>query len=364
MKKVVCFFINNISRSGGTERVTSIIANQLVNSGYEVSIVSLFSDNDRAFFDLNDNIRVYTILRKPIRGVFGFPLVLLKLRALVARLRVDVLINVDSILALYTIPVCATSKSAVRNICWEHFNYHVSLGKKARSMARSLAAKYCDDIVTLTERDKALWIDNSRRIRNIVAINNPAPASNAVPGIVKVNRKTMLAVGRLTYQKGFDLLIQAFSHVVKQRRDWRLVIVGDGEDRAALGQLVGDLALDDCVELAPATAQINQYYLDASLFVMSSRFEGLPMVLLEAASFGLPIVSFDCDTGPSEVLTTEFGWLCESVGVTSLAHGILQAFEACDDPVRYAKMSSSAAAASARFSVDMVAPRWLELLSK
>ncbi len=362
MQKVVCFFINNISNSGGTERVTSLIANQLSRNGYTVLVISLFSKNGQPFFQLDSSIEVNTVFDKPIRGAYSFPLVFLRLGKLLRRKNVDVLINVDAILAFYSVPVCALPGNKLRNICWEHFNYHTSLGKKIRTFARTLAARYCDDIVTLTQRDSSFWTASNANIKNIVTINNPAPAARTSSDTPRTNTKTLLAVGRLTYQKGFDLLISAFGLVAQQRPDWVLHIVGNGEEHEALSQQIIQNNLTDHILLLPATPNIDALYQASSLYVMSSRFEGLPMVLLEATAAGLPVVSFDCDTGPSEVITEDFGWLCTPNNVDALAEALLHAFEQCDDPATYQRLCDAAAASASRFSIEAVIEKWLRLL--
>jgi len=364
MRKVVCFFINNVSNSGGTERVSSMIANELSRNNYSVLVVTLFSNENKSFFDLDADIKIKTIFNKRIKGLYSFPLVFFRLKRILADFNVDVIVNVDSILAFYTIPVCYFSNKNVRNICWEHFNYYISLGKNIRRFSRKLACKYCDDVITLTEKDKSFWTENYSNIKNIVSINNPTQANDIKFENKKVNNKVMVSVGRLTYQKGFDLLIKAFNLVTKQRNDWVLYIVGDGEEHHALSLLIEKLKLSDFIKLIPATKNIEDIYKNSSLYVMSSRFEGLPMVLLEATTFGLPIISFDCNTGPSEVITKDFGWLCKSNDVDALSETILHAFNQCDDPVIYNKMSEYAKLNSTRFSIEKITEKWINLLEK
>lgn len=364
MRKKLCFFIHNLSNSGGTERVVSVIANQLSGKNYSVLIVTLFSNENKSFFKLDEDIKIETVFSKPKKGLYSFPLVFFKLKKILDDNKVDIIINVDSILAFYTIPVCYFSSNNIRNICWEHFNYYITLGKRIRSVSRKLACKYCDDVITLTEKDKIYWSENNPNIKNIVSINNPALASDYKYVDDKVNNKVLVSVGRLTYQKGFDLLIKAFHMVVKRRNDWELYIVGDGEEHQALSLLIEKLNLSDCIKLIPATQNIEEVYKNSSLYVMSSRFEGLPMVLLEATAFGLPIVSFDCSTGPSEVITKEFGWLCKSNDVDALSEAILHAFNQCDEPATYNRLRKNACLNASRFSVDKITKKWIDLLEE
>src|SRR5690606_30927743 len=119
--------------------------------------------------------------------------------------------------------------------------------------------------------------------------------------------KSIIAIGRYTFQKGFDKLIEIWNQFVKEYRipsGWKLQIIGQGEDQELLERLIKKYELKN-VELVGPTSNIGLYYSEASFLVMTSRFEGLPMTLIEAQSYGLPIISFDCLTGPSEVLNNK-----------------------------------------------------------
>ncbi len=110
----------------------------------------------------------------------------------------------------------------------------------------------------------------------------------------------VLAVGRLTYQKNFDRMLDVWQKVNKQ--GWKLQIVGDGEEKADLLQKIKRYQLEDSTEIVSPSKQINEYYRSAGLIIMTSRYEGLPMVLIEAKNFALPAVAFDCKTGPAEII--------------------------------------------------------------
>ncbi|WP_261863585.1 glycosyltransferase [Psychrobacter sp. JCM 18900] len=111
-----------------------------------------------------------------------------------------------------------------------------------------------------------------------------------------------MAVGGLTQIKGFDMLLEAWVQVNSSMPDWKLVIVGEGEDRNKITGFIERAKLTESVCLVGNTSHISRYYEQAEIFCLSSRFEGFPMVLLETLAFGLPVVSFDCDTGPAEIL--------------------------------------------------------------
>ncbi len=354
--KRICFFIGDLNNSGGTERVSSVIASELQRRGYQIHMLSL-QCGDNPFFELAEGIEVNQLFTTPGRGMLRLPQAIVKLRRYLQQHQIDILIDVESMLALYTLPAVMGLK--VRHICWEHFNYKVDLGKASRRLARKLAARFADDVVTLTERDKQLWISNTTCKANIIAIPNPVTIE--LPTIINPHKeKLFLAVGRLTHQKGFDLLLQAWAQVTNLHPDWRLHIVGDGEDKKMLEQLRRDLNIEASTELLPNTNNIAEHYQQAAFFVMSSRFEGLPLVLIEAQAYGLPIVSFNCDTGPEEIIRNS-GWIVESYSISDFANSCKDAVNVFNTP-EYQTLVNESMNASSMFSMVVIINNWLKLI--
>lgn len=288
----------NFNNAGGTERVGSMLANGLSEAGYNIVLASI-SCGDKTFFPLNKEIKVVSLFNKKGRTLYRSLSIVYKIRKLLKEECIDTLIVVETMLALFTLP--AISGLPIKHICWEHFNFNTDLGKKGRSIARQWAARYCDSVVTLTERDKQYWLQGTHHKSQITTIANPCPFP--IKKYVKEeNTKVVLAVGRLTYQKGFDMLLEAWVQVNLSMPDWTLIIVGEGEDKVKLTSFIKRNKLNDSVELVGNTNNMSGYYEKAEIFCLSSRFEGFGMVLIEALAFGLPIVSFDCEVGPAEIL--------------------------------------------------------------
>lgn len=320
MKKI-CFLIGNLNNSGGTERVTTLIANALAEKKYQVSILSL-AGGKQSFFELESDIKTYSLYPEKISFKKNFLGAVWRIRQFVTQHQIDTLVVVDSISCIFTVP--ALFGLRVKHICWEHFNFKNNNGVKLREYGRKLAAKYCDYVVTLTKRDKELWEKGLKKINaKIVSIANPVPYEN-IDNIPSLEYKTILTVGRLTHVKGFDLLINAWSKIAQQVPDWKVVIVGSGEDELMLKQMAKDLHVEDSIVFAGQQKDMDQFYRQVSFFCMSSRFEGLPMVLLEAQSYGLPIVAFDCDTGPRELINIHNGWLVEPDNIEKLSTTLLR----------------------------------------
>ena len=357
--KNVCFLIGNLNNSGGTERVTSLIANKLCEDNrYNIFILSLW-EGQKPFFSLNANIKTYSLYNiKPSFKKQLFPTIK-KIRNFVKDNKIDVLIDVDSILCVFMVP--ALIGLSTKHICWEHFTFNTNLGIKQRDLGRKLAARYCDYVVTLTNRDKELWEEGLEKINaKIVAIPNPTPYENC-NNQPSLDSKVVLAVGRLTYSKGFDLLLQAWKQVVSVKEDWKLQIVGNGEDESKLKTLADQLNITDSVEFIPATKNIVEYYQSASIFCLSSRFEGFGMVILEAMSFGLPVVSFNCEVGPDELVEHyKNGLLAEPLNIADLSDCILEMINVPDEI--YKKYVLNSKMYSNKYLIGNIVDKWIEII--
>jgi glycosyltransferase involved in cell wall biosynthesis len=217
-----------------------------------------------------------------------------------------------------------------------------------------------DAVVTLTETDRAAYREAlAGAPTRVECIPNGVPQPRLPPA--SLDAKVIVAAGRLAHQKGFDLLLDAFQIVAGTHPDWQLWIFGGGARREALAAQIDRLGLAGRAHLKGTAAHLDERLAAAAIYVLSSRFEGLPMVLLEAMSAGLPPVAFDCPTGPAQIITHgKSGLLVPAQDVPALAAGICQLIE---DPAKRKAMSTAARADSARYSIDAVARRWEALFS-
>lgn len=357
MKKI-CFLIGNMNLTGGTERVTSLIANGLASKGHQIAILSL-SEGKHSFFEINKEITLHSLFDHQVSMKKNFIGCCYKVRQFVKQHDIDTIIVVDSILCMFTVPALIGLK--IQHICWEHFNFNVDLGVSFRSLGRKWAAKYCDYVVTLTRRDKELWEQGLKNIKaKIVPIANPTPYEN-IENTPSLEYKTVLAMGRLTYQKGFDLLLDAWSRVCQQNDEWLLKIVGSGEDELKLKDQAKKLGISDRVSFIPATKDVEQYFRTSSFFCLSSRFEGFGMVLIEAQSFGLPIIAFDCDAGPSDIIENNItGFLIPEGSTHCLGGKIIDLFQL--NPTDYRVMCNLSTKNSKNFSLNSIILHWEKVI--
>ncbi|PWG64452.1 glycosyltransferase family 4 protein [Bifidobacterium callitrichidarum] len=357
MTKKICFLNGVIAHSGGTERVGIMIANALAQRGYDVTILS-FWDYGQPFFPVDERVKVDYLLKPSSEGklyrTFVYPV--WKLRRYIKSHSFDVLIDIDSALAYWT--TWALRGLSCHHIVWDHFNYVHAQSERKRIRAIQLTKRYADKLVLLTQQDRRMYLDAEFPEEKLQVINNPSPFEDATPS--PRTEHTVLAVGRLTEQKGFDRLIAVWSRIEDRAGDWQLVIVGSGELESGLKQQVSDFGLGN-VRFVPATSDIEQWYDKASIYAMTSRFEGFPMVLLEAMAKGLPIVAYDCLTGPSELVDDDVnGHLVQDGDEERFAENLLSLMWNRQLQDRY---SYSALRLIEDFSVDAIASQWEELIN-
>ena len=356
----IVFFIQNISKAGGSERVSSLIANYFSDNGHCVTILSI-SGSNTPFFSLNRNIRLKTLIdRDVVDNRKEFLTVLKSLNSYYMRNSVDVVIDVFPALSLYT--VLLKRKYGFKNISWEHYNFLNNTGMCR--LGRQVAMRFSDYIVTLTDTDRQLYIRSYKKVINrITNIFNPTPFPNPEVGSIKDN--TILAVGRLENQKGFHHLLDIWAIVESNNPNWQLYIIGEGEDRSILEEKILSYNLQNVV-LTGRVNNIEEYYKKASLVVSTSLQEGLPMTMIEAQSFGIPIISFDYMTGPRDIITDgSDGYIIEGSNQEEInykmAHCLLKIMS--DNRLLY-KLHENAMISRSRFLIEGIGKEWSALLSR
>jgi glycosyltransferase involved in cell wall biosynthesis len=238
---------------------------------------------------------------------------------------------------------------------------HRSLGSYKPALRDALVQAYrtFDAVTVLTKTDHAAYRQALGPDTRLECIPNGVPWPQPPAAL---ERKVLVAAGRLQPSKGFDLLLDAFQRVAAKHPDWQLWIFGSGKLRGRLAARIERLGLTGRAHLKGTAERLDQQFAEASAYVLSSRHEGLPMVVLEAMGAGLPVVSFDCPSGPAEIITHgRNGLLVPPRDVNALAAGICELIE---DPARRRAMGAAALQDSERYSIGHVRRRWEELFSE
>jgi len=354
--------------NGGAERVVANLANYWVSIGREVTVVTV-APAARDFYALAPMVgRVSLDLaggrRNLLAGLWRTMRRARALRRVLRQVQPDV-----ALAAMHTanvvLALAARGLPALRTIGSEHnFPPKSPMGIVWETM-RHHAYGRLDAVVALT-RECAGWLGAHTLARKILVIPNPVtwPLAKHAPHVDPLvtcadGRRILLGVGRLSVEKNFSGLIEIFSQLAPAHPDWDLVILGEGPLRAALSAQVRAAGLDGRIFLPGSVGNVGDWYACASLYAMSSDFEGFPNTLVEAMAYGVPAVSFDCDTGPRDIIRNGVdGFLIEPGATGAMAAALGQLM--LDAGLRTA-FAARAVEARERFSMEKIAQMWDEL---
>lgn len=307
----IVLFCEALRNRAGIERMTVDLAN-LLSDTYKIRIITIdkFSA-DECPFEISDKVDVLSLNSHFGKSILSLNLKnILQLRRRLREYRPQTVIAVATPMVRIAAP--AAFGLGINVIGWEHFN--IFAGSKIGAIYKALCPWFVKSTVVLTEADA----NDFRRLK--------APRIKVIPNFTNIGKyapsecenKILLAVGRHAPQKGFDMLIKAWADT--DAPGWKLRIVGSGEDKVKNEALAQDLGIAERIEFKESHPEIMKDFQEASCFVLSSRFEGLVLVLIEAKMMGLPCVSFDCPNSPREVIRDgEDGWLVENGNIEALA---------------------------------------------
>ena len=359
MKERLCFFSGDITRSGGTERVSIQLVNALKQDGtYDICVISLTEQSEKPFYPLEPEIKRYHLGEKWINpGPEYIPLIG-KLRKLIKQEKIDIIIDIDIVLDVLSIP--ATRGLNTKVISWEHFNCEYEQSVLYRKLISRLTARFSDYIITLTEEDKENYGNILGRKTRISAIYNMPTRMQRNEAVPREN--IIVTAGRLTYQKGTEYLAKVAVSVLKKHREWKWLILGDGEEKHIIEEAITENALQNQLILKGTVDSVESYLEHARLFVLTSRYEGFGMCLVEALQMQVPSVSFDVKVGPSEIISNgQNGILIPPFDCEKMTCEIDNLIES---PNILKEMSENALIGFERFSESKIIENWKNVLNK
>lgn len=354
----ICLLTGTLAAFAGAERATATLANALAARGHRVHVLSLWGETP--VFKLADGVSHHALFPERVPFKYRYANIVCRIRRYLRAHGVQALVDVDPMLALYTVP--ATLGLSLRHIAWEHSTYASDLGRRTRRWARALAARRCDAVVVLTDADRAAWETHHPHAgARFVTIANPLGVDGPAQPVATGASRRVLAVGRLVKEKGFDLLIDAWTRVAPHAPDWQVRIVGDGDLRDTLADRIRDAGLDASVQLIPATRDIAHEYAHAAIYCLPSRRESFGLVLIEAQAFGLPVAAYAADAGPRALLHDGEDSLIAATGdVDALAAALRRLI---DDVALRERLGAAGFAHAQAFHPDAIAQRWETLLT-
>lgn len=351
---------------GGAERVAVDMCEYWLGRGCRVTLVTQSTPETDAYAIPQGVDRRVLGLAGESHGKLGAMLTntrrILRLRALIRKLKPQVMLGMmttSSVLA-----VAAAQRLPCRVIATEHTHPPSQSLPEIWQKMRRWAYPRADAVVALTS-GTAQWLETHVPGSKVSVIPNavrwPLEVGEPVcPPPPRDGRMRLLAVGRLHEHKGFDVLLRAFSHIAEFFPTWDLVILGEGELRDALQQQIEALGLQERVSMPGRVGNLAHWYQESDLYVLSSRVEGLSNTLIEAMASGLPVVAFDCDTGPREIIRHDIDGVLVNPVEDDEALGAHLA-DLMGRPQRRAGLARRAIDARDRFSTARIMAMWNQL---
>lgn len=340
--------IEDYTLSGGTEYIAAFISNTLAKSGYNVRIVTLGKKNQSSFYPISEKVEIFNLKNKGIWALTKY------FRSNKVLLRYSISMGRNGVKCAWA---NIFSGSLSRLVTCEHVGF---VNKSIFvSFLQILAFNLVDGLVLLTQRDANRLKKFVRH--EIIVMPNPSRFDAVQESDLDTKENLIIAVGRLTFQKGFDRLIRIVSEIGIWG-NWSLEIYGEGEDESKLKHLIYTHGLTDRVRLCGNTKDINGVYQRAKILAMTSRFEGLPLVLIEAKSFGVACISFDCETGPREIIDDcADGYLIKSDDFEEFTKKLSNIM---NNEVLLKSLQETALKNSEKFNLESIAPRWVQVTKR
>lgn len=360
----VYFYLADITFTGGIEKITTTLSNYFVGHGIDVIIVSNFRTNKEFSYPLDSRVKTEFLTEIPYSGKPGsFKRLKMffdnknRVKSFFSALHNEMII-VQTFPNSFLYWLCMGKKNHNRIINVEHVHYFYY--KLFIRTLRYFVYKTYNNVCVLTNADKrqydklkinATCIPNATDLKKIIALN-----------AFNLRRKTILGVGRLEEQKNFQALIQVFVRVHEKHPEWNLEIYGGGTLKTALQHQIDEAHITDCAKLMGVSNNISEVFQSSGFFVLSSLFEGFPMVICEAMANGCPVVSYACPNGPSDLIKDgENGLLVENQNEEKLYEAICKMIKS--EELRE-HCSRNALVSVKKYSIENVFSQWKFLFEK
>lgn len=375
----IIYICNTLINVAGTERIWTDKMNYLANyDKYQVYLITASQGNHQFPFPLSAKIKHIDLnIRFHTQYQYTYPKRLLikwqmkqnfkkKLRIIISDIDPDIIIATTYWNADVVCNLKCRGKKIIESHC---VKYHTNINESANLPIikkisdyiftwryNRIIEKKSDALITLTQNDAKEW----KKAKNIMVI--PNAITNPAHQHSDCSFHRAIAVGRLTYQKGIDLLLEVWKDVHAKHPDWKLDIFGEGDDRQKLIKQIADYKMNNCVTIHPTNLRIQEEYLNSSIYILSSRFEGFALTLIEAMNCGVPCISFDCPHGPSEIIKNQSdGILVENNNIHQMAESLCYLIENEEIRKTYGKKAKENVK---RFLPENIMPQWDQLFKE
>lgn len=383
----ICFITGSVFSLGGIQRVLSVIASELSKDiKYDIEILCTndkFIEN-RGIYNLSENVKVdinpslesTNFINKSIKRLNKYTGILnnkitekFLLNAIYSQdtrerfikyineKQYDVVIGVADYYSILLGSIA--DKVTAKTIGWQHNSYDAYLKTKNRYCWNLgyIFNKYInqlDKCIVLTNYDKNKYKEDMGI--DCEVIYNPRSFKSKIKS--KCENKQFLAAGRFTHQKGFDMLIESFNLFAKKNNEWQLVIVGEGEEKEKIEALINKYNLNNRIRIDNFTDNIQEYFLNSSVLLLPSRWEGMPMIVLESLEMGVPIISYDITAVEPLIVHKENGIIVEKYDIEKYSEEMLNMVE----KYNLKEMSVKAINKSKNFSIENISNEWVKII--
>ena len=350
----------SIDRTDGGLKVAVNLSNEL-SKYYEIHLLSMIS-TEQNFFSLKNEICYRNLSSKKLSMSKNFFQAVQKLRTYLIENKIDIVLGIG--ISMNGVGIASTLGLKTKFVSCDHTNSIVDIDTKVKKIQRFIAAKFASKIITLTNQDRLNYIKKYKM--NVDKVDYIYNWMDSLESVEKynINSKKIITVGRFDYQKGFDYLSQVANLILSKYPDWEWDIYGDGVEEIKQG-LRTELEAGGVLSRVHFKGNVKgteNIYPGHAIYVMTSRYEGLPLVLLEAKQYGLPIVSFKCPTGPSEiVLNNENGYLIDTYDVDYMSEKIIDLIEDVNLRVQFSDKSMKD---TDKFSKNKIIKQWEDLIEE
>lgn len=357
----ICFMLGGFHQNGGIGRVTSMLANRLADfDEFNITTLSYVNTKLPNLYEVSDKIyQEFFLSRYQSMGKLMLTGGEKKLRNFLVKHDIDVLIACGAL--FYPICVRASKKIKTKCICWEHSNPEGNSDHRGQNGARKYGIKRSDLNVVLTKSALAVYKDNYHANRTMQIYNPIDEQVFKYTSAYNSESKKIISVGRLSYQKYFEKAVDVASRVLPSHPEWIWDIYGNGEEFDSLNQLISDAGLSDQMHLCGQVDDLYERYKNYALMVMTSRYEGFPMTLLEGNGNALPLISFDIPTGPNEIIEDGGnGYLIKAFDSGDMAQKLSLLIM---DTERRGEMSNRSKELCSRFAEKEILGQWQTILN-
>lgn len=343
--------------SGGAQRVIVQLLNKWINDGYKCSLVLLNKEED--FYKIDQRVSIYRIGKLSDNNAFDKIKRYKQVRDIVKKIKPDVVLSMPEEIGIYVLGALLGTRVPV--VVSERNNPWIMPYKKVTRILRKILYPFAKGLIFQTEMVASFFTKGQQK-KGIV-LPNPLDVSRLPEVYTGEREKVVVSAGRLESQKNFSLLIRAFAIFHEKHPDYRLVIYGEGRKRKELEILAADLLPEGCWSMPGRVNDLPYRIGRCAVFALSSDYEGVPNVLIEAMAVGTPSVSTDCAPGGAATLirSGENGILTPVGDLAALAEGLCYMAE---NPVEAAIMAEKATDVRKKLDSEVVIARWIEYLKK